>query len=386
MNHDQPHETAITENVASLAKVDSCLSELYTRAIEREGAVPTAKAVMLNLVIHAADAGLADIASEHASRVLSTISCRTIIVDLSSAAQAQGASVSLICGISERGDKRLCGEVIRLYATSGSVTGAVMPLLIPDVPVYLWVYGEVPPEREDFADLLRVASHVIVDSRTGSETARNLRAVDRLSKAEGGKRIVQDLGWIGIQIWREATAQHFDAPTVRYYLDQITEVTIRYSGSRDRSVPESPPLLFASWLMERTQITPKEVFHSKDEGYRITARQGESPVVVRLTPEDSELEIGRLLSVHIRCGEPETGGAFTTETVSGTELSLTEDCKDVCLPPKLIDVPDPNDAALATIALSSYRRDHVFARSLEIALQILSQAELADERSASFRL
>jgi glucose-6-phosphate dehydrogenase assembly protein OpcA len=388
-------ETAITEKVASLSKVDSCLAELYTRAIVREGAVPTAKAVMLNLVIYAADAGLADSASEHASRVLSSISCRTIIVDMSSGAQAEGASVSLICGISERGDKRLCGEVIRLYAASGSVTGAVMPLLIPDVPVYLWVHGEVPPEREDFADLLRVASHLIVDSRTGSETARNLRAIDRLSKAEvtitpgiipGGMRIVQDLGWISIQTWREATAQHFDAPAVRHCLAQIKEVNIRYSGAKDRSLPESPPLLFASWLMERTQTAPTEVFHSKDEGYRITARQDDNPVVLRLAPEDSELEIGRLLSVQIRCGEGETAAVFTTDAASATQLSLTEDCTDVCLPSKLIDVPDPNDAALATIALSSYRRDHVFARALEVALLIMSQAELADERSARFRL
>lgn len=386
MNHAKSRETAISERVESLSKVDSCLSELYTRAIEQQGAVPTAKTVLLNLVIYAADAELADSAAEHATEIVSSTSCRTIIAGLSSTKEPEGASVSLVCGISERGDKRLCGEVIRLFAPPGSVTGATMPLLIPDVPVYLWVRGEIPPERDDFADLLRVASHVIIDSRTGPDTAKNLRSEQRLTKAEGEKRVVHDLGWFSIQNWREATAQHFDAPAVRHYLEQIAEVTIRYSGPTDMPSPQSPPLLFAAWLMERTQIVSREVFHSRDDGFRIEAWQHEKPVTIRLVPQAAGSDEGQLLSVVIRCGRGEHAAVFTTESISGTQLSLTEDCRDVCLPPKMIDVPLHGDAALATIALRSYRRDRVFARALESALVLIGQMELADERSARFRL
>ena len=379
-------ETAVSERVDSLTKVDSCLSELYTRAIEQEGAVPTSKAVLLNLVVYAADAELAKKAAESASEILATLSCRTIIAGLSSTEEPEGASLSLVCGISDRGDKRLCGEVIRLFAPPGSVTGAVMPLLIPDVPVYLWVRGEIPPERDDFADLLRVASHVIVDSRTGSDSARNLRSSERLSMVEGGRRVLHDLAWFSILNWREATARHFDAPAVRHYLEQIAEVTIRYSGSADVAVPDSPPVLFAAWLMERTRIAGSDVFRSRDEGFRIDAKQGGRSVLLRLIPDGLDSGAGELRSVVMVCGDAERSGVFTTEAAGDGQLLLSEDCQDVCLPPKAIGASAVSDAALATAALTSYRRDRVFGRALEGALVLVGQMELADERSARFRL
>ncbi|MGI6296307.1 MAG: glucose-6-phosphate dehydrogenase assembly protein OpcA [Armatimonadota bacterium] len=382
---DKTRETAISRPVQNLAKLDSDIAELYTQAIEQEGAVPTSRAVLLNLIIYATDAQLSDRAFQKASQLLAKVACRTILVDLTTQSDDHG-SVSLICGISERGDKRLCGEVIRLYAAGGPVAGMVLPLLIPDVPVYLWVYGDIPPERQDFADLLRVSDHVVADSRTASHTAANLRALERLSKIEGGKRIVRDLGWMSIQAWREATAQHFDAPSLRHFLEQLTEVTIKYSGPTDSTVPESAPLLFAAWLMDRLQIVSSKVFRSKDEGFRITASQFSRPVTLRLIPQDSNSEVGRLISVSMSCGEGDKAGTFTTEAVSDTQLSLKESCPELCLPQKLIETPDPGEAALAAIALSTHRKDQVFRRTLELALQIISQAELADERSARFRL
>ncbi len=382
---EKTRETSISRTVKNLSRLDFDIAELYTRAMEQEGAVPTSRAVLLNLIIYSTDAQLSDRAFDKASQLLAKIACRTILVDLTTQSDDHGA-VSLICGISERGDKRLCGEVIRLFAAGGPVAGMVLPLLIPDVPVYLWVYGDIPPERQDFADLLRVSDHVVADSRTASHTATNLRALERLSKIEGGKRIVRDLGWMSIQAWREATAQHFDAPSLRHFLEQFSEVTVKYSGSIDSAVPESAPLLFVAWLMDRLQIVPSQVFRSKDEGFRITASQFQRPVMLRLIPQESNSEAGRLISVTINCGEQEKAGVFTTEAVSETQLVLTENCPELCLPKKLIETPDPGEAALAAIALSTHRKDHVFRSTLELALQIISQAELADERSARFRL
>ena len=381
----EQHEIALSEPVKNLDKLDSFLSELYSKAVEREGAVPTSRAVLLNLVIYATKTQLADEAFNSASKILSSVACRTILID-PTAAKPETASVSLICGISERGDKRLCGEVIRLFAEDGPVAGMVLPLLIPDVPVVLWIYGDIPPDREDFADMLRVADYVMADSRTQGKTASNMRAIDRLSKIEGGKRIVRDLAWTSIQPWREATAQHFDPPSIRPYLQYLDKVTIRYSGPTDKALPESPPLLFASWLMERLQIVPSEVFHSKDEGYRITAAQENRSVTLSLIPQDLSLEVGRLAVVEISCSYAGRPGVFTTETTSPTQLTLTEDCRDICLPQKLMEISNLEAPALAASALGSYRRDRVFTQSLEMALQIISQAELADERSAKVRL
>lgn len=378
--------TAITEQTESLQGVDSCLSDLYSRAIEQQDAVPTVKSVLLNLVIYVADPKLADSAEEQASQVLSAVACRAIVADLASPERSEGASVSVICGISERGDKRLCGEVIRLYAPPGSVTGAVMPLLLPDVPVYLWVMGEIPTQSEDFTDLLRVASHVIVDTRLAEGVGQSLRAVERLRKGNGGRRIVQDLAWVSLHSWREATAQHFDPPAIRHYLTQVTDVNVDYSGSSKTPLPDSAPLLFASWFMDRVGLAVKGAFHSRDEGFRIDAVRDESSAIVRVVPKDSDRNVGQLFSAEIRCGSGDTEAQFVTQRMSDTELSLTQECREVCLPPKEIEEPVYDDAALVTKALNIYRRDHSYEQALHVALRIIDNVELADERSVYFRL
>lgn len=378
--------TAISEHATSLGHVDSCLSELYTQAMEQEGAVPTVRTVLLNLIAYSSDPALAERAAEYAIEIVSSVSCRAIVADVASADQQQGASVSVVCGVSERGDRRLCGEVIRVYAVPGSVTGAVMPLLIPDVPVYLWVLGDVPQDREDFGDLLRVASHVILDTRATEPLGQSLRAVDRLRRADGGDRIVQDLAWMSLHAWREATAQHFDPHAVRQYLAHVTEVNIQYSGSNAAPLPESAPLLFASWFADRVGLRSRAAFHSRDDGFRIDATQEDHPALVRVIPTDSDREPGHLLSVEVRCGAGDNTACLTTEGVTDTQMILTEDCKDVCLPPKTTDVPPLGTAALATTAIRSYRRDRVYESAVDTALKIIGQIELSDERSTQVRL
>lgn len=378
--------TAITDTCDSLSGIDSCLSGLYNRAMEHEHALPTVKAVLLNLIIYAADEALAEEAMEHVSQILPSVPCRAIIAEITSSLPAEGATVSVMCGISERGDRRLCGEVINVHAVRGTVTGSVMPLLIPDVPVCLWVLGDIPPEKEDFDDLLRVSSHVIVDSRKFADLNRGLRAVDRLRTGDGGSRIVQDLAWVSLHPWREATAEHFDAPSVRSYLARIQSVGVSYSGSNASPYPESAPLLFAAWLIERTQLKLQHVFHAKDGGFLLDAAQDGDSVNVRVVPEDSRRTVGELLSVAIDCRSDEGLASFATERVSDTELGLTEECREVCLPPKNMEVAPEDDAALVVQALRSYGRDRVLESALEVALKILAQIELADESASSVRL
>ena len=81
-----------------------------------------------------------DKAADAISETSGTHPCRAVIVRADDSADARpGATVSAVCGITKRGDRRLCGEIIRLRAPAGSdTTGMALPLLAPDVPFYLW--------------------------------------------------------------------------------------------------------------------------------------------------------------------------------------------------------------------------------------------------------
>lgn len=379
MNNGARTTSAITERCDKLSQVDSCLASLYARAVDTEHALPAVKTVLLNLVVYAPDPRTADMATGHASQVLPARPCRAIIVESGSDASSPGAAVSVLCGISERGDRRLCGEVIHVHAARGGATGAVMPLLLADVPVYLWVLGDVPPQQEDFGDLLRVSSHLIVDSRRFSSLSAGMRAVDALRRADSGSRIVQDLAWVSLRDWREATAQHFDAPAVRRHLAEVTELEITCTCGPRAPLPDSPPLLFASWLLERLQLNIRSVFHSKDEGYRIDAASDDRSAIIRMLPRESDGQAGELTSVVVRCGRGGDAACFRTQRSSETELLLTEDCREVCLPPERVEIADQDDVALAVQALGQYRRDEAYEHALPVALDIIGRIELGDE-------
>lgn len=378
--------TAITDRCDSLSGINSCLAGLYNRAVDTEHALPTVKALLLNLIVYAPDEAFAEDAMEHVARILPSVPCRAIIAEISSSMPAEVANVSVMCGISDRGDRRLCGEVINVHAVGGTVTGSAMPLLIPDVPVCLWVLGDIPPEKEDFRDLLRVSSHVIVDSRRFAELSRGMKALDWLRNADGGNRIVQDLAWVSLHPWREATAEHFDPPSVRGYLSRLKSIDVEYSGSNSGPYPESAPLLFAAWLAERTSLGLQKVFHSRDEGFVLDCSQDGNAVNLRIIPRDSHRAVGDLLSVRIDCHADEGTASFSTERISDSELALVEDCREVCLPPKNMQIGDADDAAFAIQALRSYGRDCVFELAMQVALKAIAQIELADESASTLRL
>jgi len=382
-------EAPIVGQCDSLSKVDSCLSDLYMRAVGEEAAAPTVKTVLFNLVVFATTEKIADRAMLDVTDILATHPCRAIVADVARSGKGEeGASVSVMCGITERGDRRLCGEIISLHAhnNGSAIVGAVMPLLIPDIPVFLWIPGDVPRESEEFNDFVRASSHLIFDSRAFTDLGQGDKLVRRLGSADGSNRIVQDLAWISLMPWRELTAQHFDAPSTRPYLSRITQVTVRYASGERSDLPASAPLLLALWLMERTQMRFISAFRSRDQGFRIAAEQGDHDVELRFIPEVSGFGPGRLISVRIQCGTEEGSATFTTQGISENELTLTEECVGVCLPPKLLELPAQDESALAGQALDSYRRDRVFEQVLDVALAVIDYLEAADEKLLRLRL
>lgn len=374
-------ESTISQSCTSLKDVDLCLEDLYARAVQQEGAVPTLKTVLLNLVVYAADPSLEDVAEEKATRVLTKVVSRAIVVDRATSEHPGGANVSVVCGITDRGDKRLCGEVIRVHVSEGAMIGGVMPLLLADVPVYLWMLGDVATGHEGAADLLQVADHVIADSRGSTHIGHTFGGMEWLRRAYGGRRVVQDLAWVSVNDWREAIARHFDAPAARRRLADVAEINVRYAGPIDAPLPDSAPLLFGCWLIERLGFVIHGAFHSRDRGFRLDVARADHRATVRLVP-DGDAETRRLLSAAIKCGDD---AVFTTELVSDGRLKLTDEC-DGGRSESVAELADEDDVALVVRVLRAYRRDTVFERALDTALKAISQFQLADESSARIRL
>ena len=365
-----------TEVVTDLARIGDHLATLYRRAAgaDGEGATPVVRAILLNLVVFARTQQEADEAALNVSKIAGNHPCRAVILDMTPPQPGEPAGiVTAVCGITERGDRTLCGEIITLNLHPGAseVVGSVMPLLAPDVPVFAWAPGEIPVADADFDDLLRIANHVILDSRRFQNLITGLKLVWRYCPQHDLDCPVTDLAWLSVQPWRELTAQHFDPPGVREYLRELHRVDVNFAKGEREDVPPSAPLLFASWLMARTELKPRRVEHTGTGAFVVECDQDGRSVELHLSPTGRGLEPGRIGAVVVRGSRAGRTATFITKSVSMTGLVVTEECPGVCLPPQELDLPPQSDADLAATALDAVRSDPYYEEALVVAAEVL---------------
>jgi hypothetical protein len=133
-----------------------------------------------------------------------------------------------------RGD--ICAEVVHLWLrgqTARAPASVVVPLQLPDLPVFLRWRGRPPFGRPELEQLVGVSDRLVVDS---TEWPGLPRAYDRL--AELFHRIaVSDLAWARTLAWRAGLAELW--PGIR--------------GAKELAVtgPRAEALLLRGWLRSR---------------------------------------------------------------------------------------------------------------------------------------
>jgi glucose-6-phosphate dehydrogenase assembly protein OpcA len=222
---------------------------------EAGGAAQTAgvvRACVLNLVVYAEGSEARAEVDELLGAVVERHPCRAVVL-----AAERGASeprleafVSTRCQLSARGRKRICGEQITIEAAGSAVetaSTAVAPLLVPDVPVFLW-WKDIPHyEDKLFTRLAGMADRVVIDSASFDEPHEDLLRLARLLR--GGRLRLSDLNWGRLTSWRALVAGFWDVADYRASLGRITKVVIEYDPP-DRSRAQVAPkaMLALGWL------------------------------------------------------------------------------------------------------------------------------------------
>ncbi len=212
---------------------------------------PLSRTLLHTLIIVAPDHAAADQARAIATGLSPRQPARTIVLELNPAAPAAlNAAVSLTCITLPGGAAAVSGEQVSLVAGGPSaarrLTGAVLPLLLTNLPSFLWWMQGSPVAHPLLRDLAPVLDRLIVDSFTFAALNRELAALQKAIADPHFLPIVSDLAWARLAPWRYQTAQIFDAAATRPYLQQIRTVEVRYVAG-----PTGLAGLFAGWLAER---------------------------------------------------------------------------------------------------------------------------------------
>jgi glucose-6-phosphate dehydrogenase assembly protein OpcA len=242
--------------------VEAQLAELWRDVAEaaqaRGGSQSVTTAQVLNLIVRAKSyeaassyvASVAQITGRHPSRVI------VATFDPTEANMPVQAWVSIHCQLPPAGGRQVCSEQVTVAAGTESerrMSAAIIPLLLPDLPVFLWWPEGDPFDEYLFRNLADSLNRLIVDSAHFENPEGTMAKMSTQIKSQWPKIAVTDMNWGRLTPWREMVAGFFDAPNMRPYLDRIGRINIEYTLSDDGRAPvnRSQALLMAGWLASR---------------------------------------------------------------------------------------------------------------------------------------
>lgn len=244
--------------------------------------------------------------------------CRGILALTAGSYRALEATISAHCWRSSGGKRHLCSEEVLLTGATSQereMASSVLALLVPEVPVAVWIIGSMDGGGYLMTELFKAADRVFFDSARSATPDAEYRAA--LSVRDEYDVELADLAWGRGETWRVLTAQLFDGEDGSRELSQLQSIEIASGSGR------SDALLLAGWFVSRLGLTLADIAHEGDRidatlykhsgGVRLvvtpSSAQTSGIEQLRLKTLDAEFVIGcHAESGHMRVDERWDGG------------------------------------------------------------------------------
>ena len=308
--------------------IDAALERLREKAADAapaEGAALGTRTSVLTLVAYALDAAAAQRASETIAALPEYHPSRSIVVlaQPSDDEPAIDARLSAHCHIAPGLEGQVCFEEVELTVMGRAARhlhSVVLPLLVPDLPVYSWWSGDLPGDLHLLDDILGASDRFIVDSTRFSDAQSGLPCLARL--VQDTATAVSDLSWTRLNPWRRLITQFFDSPSLRPYLDSLTNVDIEHvAGSAAQA------LLLTGWLAARLGWRPEG---KENEAYRLWSAGGAVLASLRARPSPDE-EPGSLLAVRLAASRADSEATFSIQRSEPQLATVTAQAPEASL-------------------------------------------------------
>ena len=348
--------------------IDAALEQLRGKAADAapsEGAALGTRTSVLTLVAYALDDAAAQRAGETIANLPEYHPSRSIVVlaQPSDSEPVIDARLSAHCHIAPGLEGQVCFEEVDLTVkgrAAGHLHSVVLPLLVPDLPVFSWWSSDLPDDPHLLDDVLDASDRLIVDSARFSDAQRRLLYLARLVR--DGDTAVSDLSWTRLNSWRQFVAQFFDAPSLRPYLDSLTAVDIEHvAGSPVQA------LLLAGWLAARLGWQPQA---KEEEAYRLRSAGGMVLVSLRARPSRDQ-EPGSLHAARLAASRAESEATFSIRR-SGSELVTLEAKAPEASLTRDVRLPGGGEPEMLAEELALTGRDPAYEEALAMAAALLS--------------
>ena len=286
--------------------------------------------------------------------------CRGVLAVTSPERQGLEASISAHCWRTSTGGRHVCSEEVVLKAGPAdelALASTVLALLVPELPLSVWVIGPIELDSRLVSELIDGAETVFVDSSDAPDVASALRAA--LDAHRRHDVAICDLAWRRLEVWRSLVAQFFDGDDGQKRLSQLQGIQI--SGGAGLS---SEMLLMAGWFVSRLGLSLAEL--SRD-GNTIGATLYDGTRGVTLNLSAGDQRRARLSEVKVRTSEAE----FVVQThPESSHMHVREEWPDDSVHRTVAQVPT-DDASLFAEALDDASDLPIFLEAAQSAVSLL---------------
>jgi glucose-6-phosphate dehydrogenase assembly protein OpcA len=323
-------------------RIQKELAAMWANASEAKGDssyLGVTRACALNLVVYTTPKDdrsqleelLGDVNDQHPGRTL------ILVADREAAEPGLEAYVSMRCRLMGGTGKQICGEQVTIEARGALVetaATAVAPLLVPDVPVYVW-WKDIPHYEDKLFDrMAQMADRIVIDSAAFDHPYDDLTRLTKMIRDKSRRLRVSDLNWGRLTSWRTLLASFWDVPNYRPVLEKIDRVTIEYRPSKE--APDeigTTALLLAGWLSARLgwQLAPVAAQLSGERA-EFALINGPRQIVLSLVRNTTAERSDRMISsvtiaaetaeASFTVGLRANGSKLETEAKIGSEHSL----------------------------------------------------------------
>ena len=339
-------------HASGLHAVNRVLAEMH-REMLRTGGIEggAVRLSVLNLVAACIDTDSADMASQAVGRLGAKHPARAIIILANPEGPAQmEADLSLQCSAIDEG--QVCAEQVRLHVGGEAayhMASVVTPLLVPDIPVYLWLVGSPPLHQAFGQDAVAICERLIIDTGEYEDHAGTLRLLSDELETVGDAISLCDVAWERTRMWRQLLAQSFDGEAMRPFVHGITRVEVECNGDRI----SAQTWLTAGWLASRLD------WPGTADAPRVAATAHEDDDV-------SEHDLVRI-ALHCRAGAHE---ALVTLERRGSALHCVIDVDGGLSAERAVPVPDLDTIDLVGRLLEGSGEDPVYRAALRNAASL----------------
>ena len=288
--------------------------------------------------------------------------CRGVLAVTSPDRHGLDASISAHCWRTSTGERHVCSEEVVLRAGVDDehvLASTVLALLVPELPLTVWVIGTIDLEAHVVAELIDGAETVFVDTADAPDIVVAFRSVLDAHRRHGVA--ICDLAWRRVEVWRSLAAQFFDGDDGLKRLSQLQGIEI--TGGAGIS---SEMLLIAGWFMSRLGLSLAEVTRDA-ASMTATLYDGSRGVSLKLTTASERS--GGVFEVKVRASDAEF--VVQTHAESG-HMHVREEWPDDSNHRTVAQVPT-DDASLVGEALDDASDLPIFIEAAHAALALLRE-------------